>query len=102
MLYTKNVRITMYTLLLVLSSSFAIFFWHNTTPSDGGSVAYVFIGLGAFGVLYGWLFVRHVMSSVWNIRDEDALKLARGMCFEMGSALIVAGILFSLRQYANL
>ena len=62
----------------------------------------MFIALGAFGALYGWLFVRRVMSSVWNIREEDALKLARGMCFEMGAILIVAGILFSLRQCANL
>jgi hypothetical protein len=92
----------MYILILVLSSSFAVFFWLKTTPPDGGSVAYVFIALGAFAVLYGWLFVRRVMSSVWNIREEDALKLARGMCFEMGAILIVAGILFSLRHCVHL
>lgn len=92
----------MYVLTLVVFSSFAILSWLNTTPSDGESVAGVFIVLGAFGVLYGWLFVRHVMSSVWNIRDENAIKLARGMCFEMGAILIVVGTVFSLRHLANL
>jgi hypothetical protein len=62
----------------------------------------VFIGLGAIGVLYGWLFIRRVMSLVWDLRDEDGMTLARGMCFEMGAILIVVGIMFSLRHYANL
>jgi amino acid permease len=87
----------MYTVVLVLFATFTILSWLNTTASDGGSVAFVFIVLGAFAVLYGWLFVRRLAISVWNIREEDALKLARGMCFEWGALFIIAGILFSLR-----
>ncbi len=101
MVYNKNVRMAMYIVTLLILPFFASFTWINTTPSDDGSVACGFFGLGAFSIVYGWRWVRHVGSWLWGIRDEDALKLARGISFEAGTIFIVLAIMFSLRYYVN-
>jgi len=98
MLYSKGLRTAVYILMLVVFSSVAILSWVNTAPADASSFAPLFIASGLFVAVYGWLFVRRVMISIWSIHDEDALKLARGMCFEMAAILILVGIVFSLRH----
>ncbi len=101
MIYNRNVRIIVYAIILVLFSFLVGSSLIDTTPSEGQSMSYGLFGLGLFSLAYGRLWVKKVLSGAWRIRHEDAFKLARGMCFEVGAIFIAWAIVLIVRGYVS-